>query len=261
MMPRLLVCALIVLSYAGASAGRVSETLPAETLPYDHVHLRVPDADEAAAWFLDHLNAQPKRSDDWANRVRYGGFLLVFTAASDAKPSTGSSVDHIGFSVADVDATMRSLAASGATIITPVRGLHGLFRGGIVERWGVRIEILEDPDTPGFHHIHLRLPDPEAVLDWYVEIFGGERTKLNGQLDAVRYTNPDLWLFVERGEGAPSEGHAIDHIGWRPIDMERTIAHVRANNVTVTREPRLVRGLPIAMLRDPFGVKVELVQR
>src|SRR5579864_3352277 len=34
-----------------------------------------------------------------------------------------------------------------------------------------------------------------------------------GSVDALKYG--DVWILAEKGEAMPSEGHAIDHIGWR----------------------------------------------
>ncbi len=247
------VCGFLVVGFAAVVDVR------AETVPYDQIRLIVPDAEKAVDWYMQHLGAQPRRADDFADRVRYGGVLLSFTKGADAKPSAGSSIDHLGFSVTDVEAKMRELEAAGATVIAPAREVPGLFKLGFVEMWGTKLEILQDPDTVGFHHIHLRVPDPDASMKWYLEMVGGQRAKLKGRVDGVRY--PELWLLMDKGEGEPSRGHAIDHIGWRPQNMDAFFAHLKANNVKIIAEPRLARGLPTMMTEDPYGVRVEFIQR
>jgi catechol 2,3-dioxygenase-like lactoylglutathione lyase family enzyme len=233
----------------------------AVTLPYDQIRLIVPDPEQAVDWYMQHLGAQPRRPDDFADRVRFnhGGVLLSFTKGANAKPSAGSSIDHIGFSVTNVDAKMKELEAAGAAVVTPPRDIPGFFRVGFVELWGTKIEILNDPDLQGLHHIHLRVPDPDASMKWYVEVIGGERAKLKGPVSGVKY--PELWLLADKGDGEPSTGHAIDHIGWRPPNMDATFAHLKAKNVKIIREPALSRGLPTMMMEDPYGVRVELIQR
>jgi hypothetical protein len=63
---------------------------------------------------------------------------------------------------------------------------------------------------------------PELTV---VNTFGGERTKLNGRLDAVKYTHPQVWLVIEKGDGAtPSQGHVIDHLGWAVPDVDAKIS-------------------------------------
>jgi catechol 2,3-dioxygenase-like lactoylglutathione lyase family enzyme len=131
--------------------------------------------------------------------------------------------------VTGLDRTMSALQAAGAKVLTPPRDVPGLFRIGFIEDpWGVKIELVEDPEPPGFHHIHLRVPDPEASLAWYAGAFGGERTRLKGRLDAVKYSNPDVWLLAQKGDDvAPSRGRAIDHLGWAVPDVEAKVRDLR----------------------------------
>src|SRR6202035_5640294 len=91
--------------------------------------------------------------------------------------------------------------------------------------WGTRIEVVQDPELLGLHHIHMRGPNPDEVFSSLLAKFGGERTKLKGRIDAVKYTAAgfnDMWILVQRGDAEPSEDHAIDHIGWgapRPLEQ------------------------------------------
>ena len=136
--------------------------------------------------------------------------------------------------------------------------------------WGTRIEVVQDPELLGLHHIHLRGPNPDEVFTWLQAKFGGERTKLKGRLDAMKYSAPgfsDMWILVQRGEAEPSEGHAIDHIGWRSEGpLAKTIDELRAKGVTVLTEPRPLRlpngpSINFAYVSGPAGAKIELVER
>ena len=92
--------------------------------------------------------------------------------------------------------------------------------------------------------------------------FGGQRSKLKGRLDAVKYANPDVWLLAQKGDGAaPSQGHAIDHLGWRANDIDAKIAELKQKSVQVTGEPRDVRDLRVAFVEDPSKVRIELVTK
>lgn len=84
--------------------------------------------------------------------------------------------------------------------------------------WGTRIEVVQDPELLGLHRVHMRGPNPDEVFNRLLAKFGGQRTKLKGRLEGVQYRAAgfsDMWILVQRGDGEPSEGHAIDHIGWR----------------------------------------------
>ena len=89
--------------------------------------------------------------------------------------------------------------------------------------------LVENPDRLGLHHATLRVPDPEVSLKFYLDVFGGQRVKLRGTLDAVDYGN--LYLIIEKGNAAPSFGRAIDHLGWRPANIDVTVADMKARGV------------------------------
>lgn len=232
----------------------------AQTPRYDHVHLAAADPAKAVEWYVKNLGARP---GDMPDRVLIGRTIFAFTKRDGSPPSAGGAVDHIGFSFPNVDGKMKELETASAKVLTPPRDVPNLFRIAFVEDpFEIKIELVQDPDTPGFHHIHLRVPDPEATLTWYFDTFGGQRTKLKGQLDAVKFTNPDVWLLAQKGSDAlPTAGRAIDHIGWTTADTEAQIAGLKAKGVVkIATEPRMVRHLKVALFDDSSGVRVEIVQ-
>ena len=252
MKARLLAGMVLLLTFAAPIALRT------ETFPYDHMHLAVPDQAKAVDWYVTNLGAKHGDAND---RVVFGRTIFAFLKSENAQPSTGSAIEHIGFSVADVDAKMKDLQAAGAKLVTPARDIPSLFKVGFVEDpWGVKMELVQDPETPGFHHIHLRVPDPESSLKWYVDTFGGDRAKLKGRIDAVRYSNPNVWLLAQKGDDAgPSQGHAIDHLGWAVANVDAKVADLAAKGTKPT-EPRAVRHLRVAFVEGPGGVRIEMVQ-
>ena len=250
-----------VVALAVSSTGAIAQT---PILPIlDHIHLNVPDQAKAVEWYQKNLGGQPMT--EAPDRLMLGDTRLIFLRNANGQPSTGSALDHIGFSFADLDAKMKELESTGVKIVTPVREVAGLFKLGFIEDpWGTRIELVQDPDKLGLHHVHLRAPDTAATLAWYKEKFGGETAKLKDRLDGLRYTG--VWLLVQRGDATPSEGHAIDHIGWRTPDLAAKAGELKAQNVKFTTEPRplkLASGITVnfAYLEGPAGAKIELVQR
>jgi catechol 2,3-dioxygenase-like lactoylglutathione lyase family enzyme len=252
MKKRLLAGTMLLLTLA------LPKALRTETFPYDHMHLAVPDPAKAVEWYITNLGA---KHGEGADRVVFGRTIFAFLKSDNAQPSAGSAIDHVGFSVADVDATMKQMQSAGAKLVTPARDIEGLFKVGFVEDpWGVKMELVQDPETPGFHHIHLRVADPEASLKWYVDTFGGDRAKLKGRLDAVKYSNPNVWLLAQKADGAaPSQGHAIDHLGWAVANVGAKVADLTAKGAKPT-EPRAVRNLSVAFVDGPGGVRIEMVQ-
>lgn len=249
--------------------GVFSGSAVAQTFPYDHIHVNVPDPAAAANWSEKYFGG--RRITEAPDRLMFGSTRFMFLKKADAKPSSGSSVDHVGFSFADVDAKMKEFDEAGIKIVTPAREVPGLFKLGFVEDpWGTRIEVLQDPELLGLHHVHLRGPNTDEILSWLLAKFGGQRTQFKGRLDAIKYGAPGfsgMWILVQKGESEPSDGHAIDHIGWRSTGaLAATIDGLRAKGVTVTAEPRplsLSNGPSInfAYVAGPAGTKIEIVER
>lgn len=262
---------LAVLACAGMMSAAGNSAAQTSTLPYDHIHINVPDPAVASAWYEKNFGG--RRITEAPDRLMYGSTRLMFLRKADAKPSANTSIGHIGFSVKDLDATMKDFEANGVKVVTPARDLPGVFKLAFVEDpWGTRIEVAQDPELLGLHHIHLRATDTEAMFTWLLAKFGGERTKLKGQIDGVKYRASgfsDMWILVSKANEPvePSDGHAIDHIGWRSTGpLKTTIDGLRAKGVTVTTEPRpltLPNGPAInfSYVAGPEGSKIELVER
>ena len=254
----------VMLSLMAVLAAAVSAAAQTPILPIvDHIHLNVPDQAKGVEWYQKYFGGTPMT--EAPDRLMFGDTRLIFLKNDKGQPSTGSALDHIGFSFADLDAKMKELEAAGVKVVTPVRDVQGLFKLGFVEDpWGTRIEVVQDPEKLGLHHVHLRAPDPAATLGWYKQKFGGETAKLKDRIDGLKYSG--VWLFVQRGDAVPSDGHAIDHIGWRTTNLAEKALQLKAQDVKFTTEPRplkLASGTIVnfAYLEGPSGAKIELVQR
>jgi catechol 2,3-dioxygenase-like lactoylglutathione lyase family enzyme len=195
----------------------------------------------------------------------FGDTRVMFQLNAKATPSAGTVVDHIGFSVVDLDAAVKGLEADGAKITSPPREATGLFKLAFVEDpWGVRIEVVQDSEKLGLHHIHLLAPDPAAALAWYNDKIGGTVGKFKDRFEGLNYGG--VWLLANKGETKPSQGTAIDHIGFRPLNVDAAVAGLKTKAVKVTTEPRPLTlpsgvSMRLAFIEGPDGVRIELVQR
>lgn len=235
-----------------------------KTYMYDHVHMAVPDPQVAAQWYKDNIGGE--FVDGRTDRLLFGTTRIMFlNGNADTRPSEGGVIDHLGFSVPDLAAVVAKAQANGATLQGEIRDVPGLFKlAFIVTPFGSRMELLQDPQHLGFHHVHLRSTDPEATFKWYEDTFGGIRKNMLGRLDGILYPG-NVWLLITRGENFPSQGASIDHIGWRALDSDETIADLNRKGVEFTSEPRDMT-LPNGMInffyvQGPEGARVELVRR
>ena len=263
-----------------------------EAPPFDSFHLAVPEISQARDWYLNNMGGN---AGETADRVAYGRWAsdhplplqLIFDVSTSATPTAGSVVDSIGFSFNDLDAKVRVLQARGVKIVTPVTNDGTDWKRAVAEDpWGTRLELVEDLDNLGLHHVNLRVKDPNASLAWYVRAFGGDRASVRGR-EGIRYRDLGLfYVFASKDDTTtPSEGHSIDRIAWGPIDLDKVVNDLKTLGVVFSSDtnPRanpacnLVGGyteevrrlfctqpnqLPhrVVYLVAPDGVKVELVQ-
>jgi catechol 2,3-dioxygenase-like lactoylglutathione lyase family enzyme len=252
MKTRSILCGLLVALFGMLGGAQVTRTVP-----YDHIHLAVPDPDKAYEWYVKNLEGQVGENP---GRIMFEPFsgrrplpvLLMFLRVPDAKPSEGGVIDSIGFSVADVVATVRALEAAGAKVVSP---------SVVVDPWGTKIELVNDIPGRGFHHVTLRVDDPDVTLRWFAYAFGGQRTKMGGR-DALRYER--TYLVVTKGEGAaPSQGRSIDHLGFGPLNMDADAAALKSKGVKFTTEPSAKPnqlGHRTGYVEAPGGIRIELVE-
>jgi catechol 2,3-dioxygenase-like lactoylglutathione lyase family enzyme len=255
-LPAIALFAILVTNVAAA------QTAAPATLPYDHVHLAAPDQAKAVEWYQKNFGGQT--TPEGKDRLFFGKTRFIWMKSDTAQPSRDSAIDHIAFSYANIDAKMSELQAAGVKIVTPVETVPGVGRRAFVEDpWGVRIEIIDDASAPGFHHVHLGSTSPEATLTWFKERFGGERAKYKGTVDGLKYG--DVWVFARNPDKAPapSAGHALDHVGWRVTDLDKTLADLKGIKVLQGRtDLQLATGMVhFSFVEDPAGTKIELVQR
>jgi catechol 2,3-dioxygenase-like lactoylglutathione lyase family enzyme len=236
-----------------------------ETLMYDHIHMAVPNPQEAAQWYHDNIGGEFVDGRD--DRLLFGTTRIMWLSdrGNTRKPSAGGVVDHLGFSFTDLQATLNQIDSNGATLEGDMRDIPGLFKLAFaVDPWGTRLELVEDTQHLGLHHIHLRAPDPEVALAWYKDTFGGVSKNMKGMLPGLLYPG-NVWILVSRGETFPTSEGVIDHIGWRAPESVSTMDSLVARGAELTSELNdmtLPNG-PIRFfyIQGPNGARVELVER
>jgi hypothetical protein len=239
-------------------------------LPFDHIHLNEPAA-EASQWWEKNIPGG-RRITEAPNRIMYGAVRLMFLSPRSSGGSDGSVIEHLGFSVADLEATMTALAAIGTKVVEPIKDTPGLYKTALIENpWGTRIQLVQDRELLGLHHVQLRSPDTESMYAWLLDKFGGERGKIKGQIDSVKYAGipgfTTVYIVAARGTSVASQGRVIDHIGWRSIGtINETKAMLEGKMVQLTSQPsplNLPNGPSINFfyVAGPDGTRIELVER
>ena len=213
-----------------------AEARATEALTYDHMHLALPDPHASTEWYIKYLGATAR--PDGLDGVFFGPIRFNMLKAANRTGSAGSTIDAIGLSYADLDARLKMLDGSGAKTIQPAHNVDGLGRVAVIEDpWGTRIELVQDPKVLGFHHARVRSTDPATMRKWFVDNTGATPVKL-GKTDAISFGG--IYLIVDKADAspAPSNGTAIDHLGFRTKDIKAELADLQAKGVKVLGEPR-----------------------
>ena len=187
--------------------GPFDNSAAAQTFPYDHIHVNAPDPAAAANWYEKYFGG--RRITEAPDRLMFGSTRFLFIKKDDAKPSSGSAIDHVGFSVADLDAKMKGIQSEHQDRYAAARGPRTVQTRVRRRPLGHAHRVVQDPELLGLHHVHMRGPNPEEVFTWLLAKFGGERTKLKGQIDAIKYTAPgfsDMWILVQRATRSQAKG-------------------------------------------------------
>jgi predicted enzyme related to lactoylglutathione lyase len=247
----------------GLLAGVLSAAEPAaRPTELDNVHIRVTDPPKAADWYVSALGASPSQPPVAGTaQVTFGSTVVTIIKGDTIKPSMGTLIDHIGLSYRDLDAAVNKAEAAGAKVTSAPAMSPGIFRYAYIEDpWGVRIEMVEDTERLGFHHVHLRVKDPAATLGWFQQKFHGEAAKLRGKLDGVRFGG--VWLFaMSAGDDAPVAPTAIQLVALRFTDVDAALRELNAGGIATAAEPKDLPALRYAIVQDPNGIRVELVKR
>jgi len=78
---------------------------------------------------------------------------------------------------------------------------------------------------PGFHHLHLNSPDPDAAIAFYATQFPSTVKTTWGGLPALKSPNNVMVLFSKVASAAPVLPQtAIWHFGWHVVDVRENVA-------------------------------------
>jgi catechol 2,3-dioxygenase-like lactoylglutathione lyase family enzyme len=151
------------------------------------------------------------------------------------------------------------------------------------------IELNTTPSSKRFGHVHLLSNDPIAAGEWYIREFGLRPRSAQPPSREPRYrcgrqTAPNVSLMMDevnvilypvgnakaafasvwkgRDDLESSQGHTIDHLGFRVDDLDATLARLRKDGVKVTAEPRSISGgkVKFAFVEGPDHIRIEVLE-
>jgi len=230
------------------------------TVAMGHLHVLVDEANfdsHRKAW-IEGLGARAVKP---LGALLIPGTTVVIKKGKSAGGSEGTSVNHLGFLVRDLDAAVDRWTGHGYEVFPERPSDHQAF---LRFPGNIKVELSEDPllITPiAHHHIHLFTTDVMGVQAWYLKHFGGTAGE-RGRFKEVWY--PGVRISIAEAESKPvgSKGRGIDHIGFEVDGLEAFCKKLEGMGVQFDIPYKEIPAinLSVAFLTDPWGTYIELTE-
>lgn len=270
--PRLRALAGLTIALLATSAGAQLTAAAEGPIAMGHHHLNTADLAASKAFWVDQLGGEAVKLGP-LEVIKFPNLLVALTPKKPEGSSMGSSVNHIGVQVPDVEQVVERLKAAGVPVVTrehvppaesevfplPDQDTRIAF---VESPAGLRLELFENRalERPlENHHMHFFTTDPVATRNWYVEHFGA-KPRMRGTFLSADL--PGVNLTFSLGETTGTQGRALDHIGFEVDGLEALVERLQAQGVEFTRPYMRIDalGLGFAFFTDPWGTYVEITE-
>ncbi|MBM3777979.1 MAG: VOC family protein [Acidimicrobiia bacterium] len=250
---------------------------------YGHHHIYVASIPEAKKFWVDALGGVVVSLGS-REMIKYTNLMIFFTEDKPGSPARagtkGSTVDHLGFAVPDLRAAVAKLQAAGFPNVTRQElppALGNSEKGGIafVPEEKTSVAVFMTPDnvkvelhenkamtTPvALSHLHFYGPDPVAMRDWYVKVFGAKAGRM-GNVETA--TLPGVQLNFSKASEAVvgTQGRVLDHIGMEARDIEAFAKQVLEMGLPAMKVNRVAtaENMGVGFVTDPWGTRIEMTE-
>lgn len=264
---RLLFAALLACLVATPASAQLARP-NAEDVLFAHVHLNVADMEVHKRLWVEHFGGVVVERGP-LTVVKVPNMLIALTQRAPTGPSQGTVMDHFGFKVPNTAAFVAAWRAAGYEVQSEFTGSEGFPNAYLLAPDGVRFEVQEEATLPvkaSAYHIHFWVPEAQIqpLMDWYALNFGmviQPRGTIQTAGD-VPGMNLSFAPCPAGTECVPTQGRAIDHIGFDVVGIQQFADRLKARGITYQTEPREIPaiGLWISYLIDPMGTRIEVTE-
>ena len=249
-----------------------------------HWHTLVRDV-EATRKVWVALGGMPMQIDG-TDVIKFPGVLIFLTPGLPTGGSKGTTVNHVGLGVQNVQKLFEKLQSDGVKVdMTTLRKspLNGQYVGDVNTPDDLMIEITEEagvapypklpPDVPvESNHMHFFVAESsrKEMQAWYVKMFGGEPSEMRGEF-IVSFPGVKFMRIAPCGSEysgcpqngpAPTKGGALDHVGFEVKNLQEFCKKLEASGLKFSRPYSKSRhkSFASAEFTDPWGTSVELTE-
>ena len=123
-------------------------TLSVEIAAY-HIHFFTPDHEGLLDWYIETFGLERFKRGTIETTANAPGMNLSFATSAEVRtPTQGTSIDHIGFEIDDLESFCTALEARGIVLDTPFREIPSIALkiAYLTDPSGVRVELTEGYD-------------------------------------------------------------------------------------------------------------------
>ena len=272
----LLLAAWLVLAGPGSASAQLTAASEGP-VAYGHHHLNVTDRATHEHFWGDTLGGIPTPWRD-VNIFKFPNVLVFLTDREPTGGTIGTTVNHVGFWVPDVRATLNKVRAAGYPVVTrqqlpsSIEVEDGVARIANQDTYiafvmapdNVKVELVENRSQSApiaMHHVHFATDQVDAMKAWYVKTFNA-KPSMRGSFEAADL--PGVNLTFSSADRAPvgTQGRSFDHVGFEVDNLEELCKKLEAQGITLDRPYTKIDALNIAIafFTDPFGTYIELTE-
>jgi catechol 2,3-dioxygenase-like lactoylglutathione lyase family enzyme len=271
--------ALVLFSFLAVASTALAQVVPAgNPVVYAHHHLNVTDVEAQKKFFAGALGGTVTKFGP-GEIVKFPGVLVMFRAQKPTGGTKGTTMNHIGFSVPNLRATVDKVSAAGYPIVTQAEVASDVkVSNGIgVAPSGANIAFVMGPDDikvelvevkaqtqpVALHHLHVFGQQNKEMRAWYAKMFGAKPRDPQGSVFvsadlpgvAMNFTPSDTPVVG-------TAGRSLDHIGFEVKNLEAFTKNLEAQGIKLNVAYRNVPAIntSIAFFTDPWGTYIELTE-
>jgi catechol 2,3-dioxygenase-like lactoylglutathione lyase family enzyme len=249
---------------------------------YGHHHFNTTDMAAQKKFYVDTLGGTAATiGTNMVEVIVFPNVFLFFRPMQMPTGGTiGTTVNHIGFSVPDLKPVIAKIKANGFKMITSdsvaatVKVTDDIAAASpttnIAFALGpedVKVELVEvkRQEAPiQLHHVHFFGEHNTEMQAWYAKTFGATaRPAAPGQaFVTAQLPGVTLNFSPSPTPTVPTQGRALDHIGFEVKNLEAFTKKLEADGIPLTVSYRRVDALNIAIafIKDPWGTNIELTE-
>ena len=282
-MNRILFVLAAYLAFAPSSVAAQLVAAKDGPIVYGHYHVNATDPEQHKKFWADTLGGTAitiGAANDSRDIIRMTNVLIFMRNQAAKGSSKGSTADHIGLAVPNLQQTLDRVKANGFRVATAQESPASYNVKGDIAYPGpgtllafvygpddVKVELLEAKDQPEpikLHHIHFFGEQNAAMRDWYVKVFAATAAPGGPTAPFLSATLPGVRLNFSPSPTpvVATAGRAVDHIGFEVKNLAAFLARLEKEGIkpTVSLRPIPALGLNIAFIVDPWGTNIELTE-